>query len=158
MADVDVAFSRVCDVFGFKTLNEHQKNALKFVIEKKKDVFVNLPTGFGKSVIFQALPLLFACVEPRREKNLVIVVSPLVSLMKNQVNLLLSLGISATSLNNETSDADRRKVESRRFSIVYGSPESWLGDTRWRKMLTSDTYKNSVRAVAVDEAHIICHW
>jgi len=59
MADnVDAAFGKVFDVFESKTLNEHQKNALKFVIEKKRDAFVNLPTGFGISVIFQALPLL----------------------------------------------------------------------------------------------------
>ena len=50
---MDAAFGKVCDVFGFSTLNEYQENALKFVIEKKKDVFVNVPTGFGKSVIFQ---------------------------------------------------------------------------------------------------------
>ena len=67
--NVDAAFGKVCEVFGFKTLNEHQKNALKIVIEKKKDVFANLPTGFGKSVIFQALPLLYACVEQSRDKN-----------------------------------------------------------------------------------------
>ena len=54
---MDVGFGKVCNVFGFKTLNEHQKNALKFVIEKKKNVFVNQPTGFHKSVIFQTLPL-----------------------------------------------------------------------------------------------------
>ena len=48
MADnVDTAFGKVYDVFGFRTLNEHQKNSLKFIIEKRKDVFVNLPTGFG---------------------------------------------------------------------------------------------------------------
>ena len=92
-------------------------------------------------------------------KNLVIVVSPLVSLVKDQVSLLLSLGISATSLNNEIPEADKRKVESGQYSVfVYGSPESWLGDTRWRKMLTSETYKNLVRVVAVDEAHVINHW
>ena len=51
------AFSLVCDDFGFKTLNEYQRNAQTIVIEKKQDVFVNLPTGFGKSVVFQALPL-----------------------------------------------------------------------------------------------------
>ena len=45
--NVDAAFGKVCDVFGFRTLNEHQKNALKFLIEKKEDVFANLPTGFG---------------------------------------------------------------------------------------------------------------
>ena len=44
------------------------------------------------------------------------------------------------------------------FRIVYGSPETWLGDERWRKMVSSDSYKKSVRAVAIDEAHIISHW
>ena len=128
---MDAAFGKVCNVFGFSTLNEYQKNALKFVIEKKEDVFVNLPTGFGKSVIFLAFPLLYACVEPSREnKSMVIVVSPIVSLVKDQVSLLLSLGISATSLNNETSEEDKRKVASGQYSIVYGSLESWLGDTR----------------------------
>ena len=108
--NVDPAFGKVCEVFGFKTLNEHQKNALKIVIEKKKDVFANLPTGFGKSVIFQALPLLYACVSKAEIK---IVVSSLISLVKDQVSLLLSLTISATSLNNETSETDKRKVERR---------------------------------------------
>ena len=65
--------------------------------------------------------------------------------------------ISATSLNNETSEADKRKVESGQYSIVYGSLESWLGDTRWRKILSSETCKNSVRVMAMDEAHVICH-
>ena len=66
---MDAAFGKVCDVFGFSTLNEYQENALKLVIEKKKDVFVNVPTGFGKSVIFQAFPLLYVCVEPSRENR-----------------------------------------------------------------------------------------
>ena len=76
----------------------------------------------------------------------------------DQVSLLLSLGISVTSLNNETSEADKRKFESGQYSIIYGSPELWLGDARWRKMLTSEIYKKSVRMVAVDEAHVIFHW
>ena len=99
------------------------------------------------------------CGTKPRKKSIVIVVSqvsPLVNLVKDQISLLLSLSISATSLNNETSEADKRKFESGQYSIVYGSLESWLGDTRWRKILSSETYKNSVRVVAVDEAHVIC--
>ena len=96
MADnLDAAFRLVCDVFGFKTLNEHQRNVLTIVIEKK--------TRFGKSVVFQALPLVYSCLEPSRKK-IVIVVSPLVSLMKDQVSLLLSRGINATWLNNDLSE------------------------------------------------------
>ena len=76
-----------------------------------------------------------------------IVVSPLVSLVKDQVSLLFSLGIRATPLNNEMSEADKSKVKSGEFSIVYG-----LRSRGWRHTMTrgnahklSETYKNSVR-------------
>ena len=62
---------KVWDVFGFDSLNKHQLEALRFVFDSKSDVFVNLPTGFGKSVVFQALLTL-----PTQEKNIVLVVSP----------------------------------------------------------------------------------
>ena len=52
-----------------------KKKALRLVIESKGDVFVNLPTGFGKSVVFQALSVVYSHVELSREKNIVIVVS-----------------------------------------------------------------------------------
>ena len=78
--------------------------------------------------------------------------------MKDQVRRLTSLGISAVSLSDICSDEEMRSVEKGSYLIVYGSPESWLGETRWRKMLSSDVYKSSVRAVAVDEAHVVCHW
>ena len=47
----------MCEVFGFDSLNKHQEEALRFVFEWKRDVFVNLSTGFGKSVVFQAFPI-----------------------------------------------------------------------------------------------------
>lgn len=154
----DDALRKVCEVFGFERLNKHQEKALRLVVESKSDVFVNLPTGFGKSVVFQALPVVYSNAEPSSDKNMVIVVSPLVNLMRDQVSRLTSLGISAVSLSDICSDDEMRSVEKGSYSIVHGSPESWLGETRWRKMLSSDVYKSSVRAVAVDEAHVICHW
>ena len=120
---LDHTFVKVCDIFGFEKLNKHQDEAIRQVVELKVDVSVNLPTGYGKSVVFQALPTVFASVD-KCEKN----------------------------------NAEIKKVESGEFSIVYGSPESWLGNIRWRRMLASETYKSYVRAVAVDEAHVICHW
>ena len=48
------AFSKVREVFAIETLNKHQEEAIKFVVEKEKDVFVNLPMGFGNSLIYQA--------------------------------------------------------------------------------------------------------
>ena len=96
------AFRKVCEVFGFDSLNKHQEEALRFVFESKSNVFVNLPTGYGKSVVFQALPIVYSCVEPTREKNIVLVVSPLINLMKDQVSRLNSRGISAISLSDVT--------------------------------------------------------
>ena len=67
MADhVDAAFGEVCDVFGFKTLDEHQKkNALKFVVEKKKDGFVNQLLFFKPC---RCCMHVSRCVEQSREK------------------------------------------------------------------------------------------
>ena len=53
----------------------------------KSDVYVNLPTGYGKSVVSQALRMVFASVD-RYEKNIVVVISPLINLMKDQVRRL----------------------------------------------------------------------
>ena len=78
--------------------------------------------------------------------------------MKDQVHRLFLLGVSATSLSDISSAAEIKKVESGEVSVVYGSPESWLRDIRWRRMLASETYKSHVRAVAMDEAYMICHW
>lgn len=142
---------------ALRSLTSTRKKQFRQVVELKVDVYVNLPTGYGKSVVFQTLPTVFASVD-RCEKNIVIVISPLINLMKDQVSPLSLLGVSAISLRDISSAAEIKKVESGEFSIVYRSPESWLGDIRWRRMLASETYKCYVRAVAVDEAHVICHW
>ena len=81
------------------------------------------------------------------KKSSNIVVSPLVSLVKDQVSLLFSLGISATPLNNEMSEADKSKVESGQYSIVYGHRSRGWRQTmaRGNAHKLSEIYKNSVR-------------
>ena len=53
-SSLDHAFVKVCDIFGFVKLNKYQEEAIRQVVELKVDVYVNLPTGCGKSVVFQA--------------------------------------------------------------------------------------------------------
>ena len=79
------AFSKVCEVFSFEKLNKHQEDTIKYVVEKEKAIFVNLPTGFRKLLIYQALPIVFSSVQSTCEKYIVVVISPLTSAMKNQV-------------------------------------------------------------------------
>ena len=81
------------------------------------DIFVNLPTGFGKSLIYQALPLVFdvTCNSP---SHIVAVVSPLVRLMKDQVENLQKLGILAVSLS-DFKDGEVGAIEEGRVKVVY---------------------------------------
>ena len=130
--------SKVCEQFKFSELNKHQKEAIISAVLKKKDVFVSLPTGFGKSVIFQALPMVFDGF-PGESGHIVIVVSPLLSFIKDQTERLRQVGISYVSL-------------------IYATPESLLKNERWRRMLSSDLYQEKVCAIAVDEAHVIKQW
>ena len=83
----------------------------------KSAVYVNLPNAYEKSVVFQALPTVFALAH-KYEKNIVIVISPLINLMKDQVRRLSLLGVSAISLSDISSAAEVRKVESGEFPIV----------------------------------------
>ena len=63
-SSLDHAFAKVCDIFGFEKLNKHQaEEAIQQIVEMKSDVYVNSPTGYGKSVVFQALPTVFASVD-----------------------------------------------------------------------------------------------
>jgi len=114
---------------------------------------VSLPTGFGKSVIFQALPLVFD--EYTGESgHVVIVVAPLLSLIQDQTECLRRLGISTISLSDVTSEEGMR-LENGYYSVVYATPEALLKNERWRRMLSSDLYSKRLCAIAVDEAHVI---
>ena len=80
----DDEFRKVCEVFRFDSFNKHQDKALRFVSESKSNGFVNLLTGSGKSVVFQVLPIVYSWVDLTREKNIVLVVSPLINLIKTK--------------------------------------------------------------------------
>ena len=85
------------------------------------------------------------------------VVSPLLSLMDDQVAHLTSLGVSAVNISS-CMEEDCDGVEAGEYSIVYGTPEAWILNPRWRNMLNSKVYSTRLCALAVDEAHVIRQW
>ena len=92
-----------------------------------------MPTGFGKSLTYQALPLnICDTVRGTTGHIVVVVVSPLVNLMKDQATKLANIGIPAVTLS-DISEENIKVVERGAFSVVYGSPEAWLKIDRWRK-------------------------
>lgn len=88
-------------------------------------MFINLPTWFGKSLIYQALPIVFNIT--RNSTSHVVVISPLGNLIKNQVENLKKLGITAISLSN-VKDEEAKDVEEGHFVVVYGTPEASLNN------------------------------
>ncbi|XP_074624070.1 putative ATP-dependent DNA helicase Q1 [Acropora palmata] len=156
MVSLEEAFALVSAKFQIPALNEHQKVAIQKVVVRKKDVFVNLPTGFEKSLIYEALPLVFDYTT-KLPWHIVIIVSPLASLMEDQVRYLRSIGVSAVNISSQT-DNDHSKIGNGQHSVVFGSPEAWLMNDRWRTMLGTDVYKSKLCAVAIDEAHVIKQW
>ena len=85
MATIEEAFDVVSKTFRISVLNALQKNGITKIVEEGRDVFINLPTGFGKSLIYQALPLVFDLTS-KQPGQIVVVVSLLISLMDDQVS------------------------------------------------------------------------
>ena len=117
-------------------LKEEQTVALKAFLQKK-DVFALLPTGFGKSLIFQLAPLVGKKLAAS-ENPMIVVISPLVALMQEQVREARSLRLIAYRLG-EDNDADIKKGLGQ---IIFGSPEQWLLNKKYRAMLSSAVFGN----------------
>ena len=123
-----------------------------------------LPTGAGKSLCFVALPLVFDNLRKNFVQaqgnctSIVVVVSPLVSLMKDQVHSYTKKGVWCAFIGEDMNGAEIRAVLNGEYQVVYASPESFLTVPRWRDMLSTEVYANNLVAVAIDEAHCIDTW
>ena len=144
------------DFPNIKELRKEQKTCL-VNLARGKDVFAILPTGFGKSLIFQLFPRLSKAVQ-NSEKSTIIVVSPLVSVMRDQVEQLKQLGFSAAAIGigEEVEDDEKNAIEGR-CEIVFGSPETWLSKS-WRKELQYGKLGQQTSALALDEVHSVTEW
>ena len=126
------------------------------IVEERKDVFVNLPSGFGKPLLYQVLPLMFD-ITSQEPGHIVVVVSPLISLLEDQVSHLLELGLKAANISS-LEDGERTRFESDEYSLVYGSLEALLMKERWRFILTNSICSKKLCAIAFDEAHVVRKW
>ncbi len=134
--------------FGFTSFRPLQEDIICDALAGR-DVFALLPTGGGKSLCFQ-LPAL-------ARDGLTVVVSPLIALMKDQVDALQAAGVAATYLNSslvpEESRRRLRGLHQGEYRLLYAAPE--------RLMLSgflADLQRWNVRLIAIDEAHCISEW
>ncbi|MEO8217713.1 MAG: DNA helicase RecQ [Acidobacteriota bacterium] len=134
--------------WGYDSLRPLQARAIAAVLGRRDSVVV-MPTGGGKSLCYQLPPLLTL--------ELTVVVSPLISLMKDQVDSLRELGVEARQLNSTTSPDEKREIaalaRSGALRLLFVSPER-LASERLQQFLR----QLDVRTFAIDEAHCISHW
>ena len=131
---------------------------MKFI--SSRDVFVSLPTGSGKSLCYSVLPWTYDRLRNRRKpSSLIIVVSPLVALMKDQVASLTKKGLSAVYVGEVGSNEDTvAEIHEGQYQVIFFSPELLLTDETWRDMLQSPVYREHLVGFIIDEAHCVKKW
>ena len=144
-------------MLGYVALKNEQERALLAFL-RGHDVFVSLPTGYGKSLCYAALPAAFDKLRTGTSRSIVIVVSPLIALMKDQVSALSAKGLAVGCVTSESSDTELANIRSGHCQLVFFSPEALLGVRRWRQMLQGELYSQRIVAFIVDEAHCVKKW
>lgn len=133
--------------FGYDCFRPMQEEIIKNVIQKN-DSLVLMPTGGGKSICFQ-LPALML-------EGTAVVISPLISLMKDQVEALRANGIMAATLNSGNDEATDRAIREQckqgKIKLLYISPERFMTEIVWIGQIMK------VSLFAIDEAHCISQW
>lgn len=136
------------DVFGYDTFREGQEGLIDSTLAGR-DVLGIMPTGAGKSICFQVPALLF--------QGITIVVSPLISLMKDQAAALNAAGVHAAFINSSLTEGQYRKAMEfaarGRYKIIYAAPERLMTDS-----FLALVNQVEISMVAVDEAHCISQW
>jgi ATP-dependent DNA helicase RecQ len=144
----DLLHSTLLSTFGFPSFRPYQLEIIEAIMSGR-DVMALLPTGGGKSLCYQIPALLL--------DGLTVVVSPLIALMKDQVDRLRSLGIAATFINSSLDASEIRErqaaVARGEVKLLYVAPERLMAGGFIRRLA-----RVKVALVAIDEAHCISAW
>ena len=148
-------------------LKKEQMECVSSIVEGR-DVLAVLPTGYGKSLIFQLLPDIFDHLL-HVEDSLVLVISPLNALMHDQIAKLNKRGISACMIQRHGVMVYRKEdddfielpledLENPKFQLIYMHPEVCVHERKVIGFFNSSIYQERVRCVVVGEAHLVLNW
>ena len=136
------------EYYGYDSFREKQEEIITYILEGK-DVVTIMPTGGGKSICYQIPALIL--------EGLTIVISPLISLMKDQVDNIKNMGIKSAYINSTLSDSEINSILNDvikdEVKILYVAPER-LESTEFLNFIT----RVKIAQIAIDEAHCISQW
>lgn len=132
--------------FNVPSLRENQVNGIKAICNGK-DVFVGLKTGSGKSIIYESLPIVYPSAT-------IIVITALVSIMKEQTKRLCKLGFKATYIGRDPTEDGA--INEGKFKFIFASPEALVGDRKWRDVVAN--LRDRIKVIVVDDAHTVVQW
>ncbi|MEX1193251.1 MAG: DNA helicase RecQ [Brumimicrobium sp.] len=144
---IEKANNHLKSVFGYDSFRPQQESIIKNVLSNK-DSMVLMPTGGGKSICFQIPALCF--------EGTTLVISPLISLMKDQVEALRSNGVSAAYFNSSQNDTEKEQIIQQAkegvLKLLYVAPETLFN------ILDGWLTRVDISMVAIDEAHCVSMW
>ncbi|MDN4166403.1 DNA helicase RecQ [Cytophagales bacterium LB-30] len=147
-AQVDELKSKLKEIFGYNSFRGNQEAIIRNILDGR-NTFVIMPTGAGKSLCYQ-LPALV-------QEGTAIVISPLIALMKNQVDQMNAFGINAQFLNSTLNKTEMNKVKKETLSgkvkLLYVAPESLTKEENIEFLRNA-----KISFAAIDEAHCISEW
>ena len=148
MSLIDQAKSILKKYYGYDSFRDSQESVITSIL-KKQDTVAVMPTGSGKSVCYQIPAVIFPGVT--------IVISPLISLMKDQVDALQEINIYSTFINSslDYTEINKRldKAKKGEYKLIYIAPERLNSSQFWNLLNTLN-----ISLLAVDEAHCVSHW
>ncbi|MDS0527385.1 DNA helicase RecQ [Clostridium sp. SHJSY1] len=134
--------------YGYKNFRKGQGKIIESIL-KKNDTLAIMPTGAGKSICYQIPALIF--------EGITIVISPLISLMKDQVDSLRGIGISVAFINSTLDNNEIQEIlyglKNSEYRIIYISPERLDS-----KNFIDEIFSMDVSQIAIDEAHCVSQW
>ena len=152
------------DCVGYTTLKDFQVAAVEACLSGN-DVFLSQQTGMGKSAIYELFPFakdqqliqdgkLQGPLNARKPFSSVLIISPLIALMEDQVTSLSNRGLAAVQLSTEGSVM--KDILNGKYTYIFSSPETIL--QKGRSILRNNTLKQQLQAMFIDESHCIAKW